>query len=50
MVVLNNSSIKAPIMVSSANLSRKSFSKFIQLVMDPTGKLKYHVEDEFSKV
>jgi hypothetical protein len=50
MAAANNSSINAPIVVSSANLSRKSFSNFIQLVMDPMGKLKYHMEDEFLKV
>ena len=44
MVVANNSAIKDPIVVSSTNLSKKSFWNFVQLVMDPTGKLKYHVE------
>jgi hypothetical protein len=50
MVVENNSAIRDPIVVSSANLSRKSFWNLVQLVIDPTGRLKYHVEDEFSKV
>jgi hypothetical protein len=50
MVVENNSSIRAPVVVSSANLSKKSFWNFIQLVIDPTGRLKYHVEAEFSNV
>jgi hypothetical protein len=50
MVVANNSSIRAPVVFSSTNLSRKSFWNLVQLVMDPTGKLKYHVEAEFSNM
>jgi hypothetical protein len=36
--------------VSLVNFSRKSFWNLVQLVMDPTGKVKYHVEAEFSNV
>jgi hypothetical protein len=50
MVAVNNSTIIAHVVVSSANLSKKYFGNFVQLVMDPTGKLKYHMEAELSKV
>jgi hypothetical protein len=50
MVAMKNSTIRSPVVVSSANLSRKYFWNLVQLVIDPTGRLKYHVEAEFSNV
>jgi hypothetical protein len=41
---------QGPIVISSENLSRKYFWNFIQLLIEPIGRLKYHVESEFSNV
>jgi hypothetical protein len=50
MGIVKNPSIRAPVVVSLANFCRKSFWNIVQLVMDPTGKLKYQVEAKFSNM
>jgi hypothetical protein len=44
MAAMKNLALRAPVVVSSANLSKKSFWNFVHLVIDPTSRLKYHVE------